>query len=246
VSENSSLDGADIDAFGLPGYFGRPAGQIRRKSEAEGFRDAFWVSKPSRQSDLHVLFASTVDVDEGMYVFDIASSGNFQLLIDGEVKVRGPVRFSSHFPEYYSENFALTKGVHTIAIFAHGEFLKTRTMAPLPNFVWMRLSKNNIPISLTWRAQEILEYAATGLRISALLGWVEWLEKPRSDKGIWKEVGSVDGLLELTGPLTKSELRIPQLPIIIPNEMARGIFRETFTHTEKSHQLFHYLLVQHE
>ncbi len=229
MSENSSLDDADIDAFGVPGYLGKPAGEIRRKSEPEGFKDAFWVSNPTRQSDLHVLFVSTVDTGAGLYTFDIASSGNFQLIIDGEVKVRGPVRFSSHFPEFYSENFSLSKGVHTISIFAHGEFLKTRTMAPLPNFVWMRLSKNSVPISLHWRAQEILEYAATGLRISALLGWVEWLEEPRRDQVTWKEVGPVDALLELTGPLTQSELRIPQLPIVIPNEMARGTFRETFT-----------------
>ena len=71
MSENSSLDGADIDAFGIPGYLGRPAGEIRRKSEPEGFRDAFWVSNPTRQSDLHVLFASRVDVEEGIYTFVI-------------------------------------------------------------------------------------------------------------------------------------------------------------------------------
>ena len=46
MSENSSLDDADIDAFGVPGYFGKPAGEIRRKSEPEGFRDAFGYQTP--------------------------------------------------------------------------------------------------------------------------------------------------------------------------------------------------------
>ena len=229
VSENSSLDGADIDEFGIPGYLGKPAGEIRRTIEPDGFKDAFWVSHPSRASDLHVLFTTSIEVEEGTYTFDIQSSGNFQLLIDGEIKVRGPVRFSSHLPEFYSQDFMLRKGTHSVQIFAHGEFLKTRTMAPLPNFVWLRILNNENSLPLKWKAQEILEFAATGLRISALLGWVEWLEKPRTDEIELKEIAPVEGLLKLTGPLTKSNLQIPTLPVIIPNEMARGTFRETFT-----------------
>lgn len=229
MSENSSLDGADIDAFGFPGYLGKPAGEIRKIFETEGFKNAFWISKPSRESDLHVLFETTVESFGESLTFAIQSSGNFQLLINGEIKVRGPVRFSSHFPEYYSQDFFLAEGKHTVAIFAHGEFLKTRTMAPLPNFVWTRISRSKTALEITWRAREVLEYAATGLRISALLGWVEWLETPLGKHNDWREVAPVEGLLELTGPLTQSELVIPSLPKVIPVQMARGTFRETFT-----------------
>jgi alpha-L-rhamnosidase len=226
MSENVDLD---FDAFGVPGFFGKPAGTIKRESNPEGFKDAFWVSNPSRQSDLHVLFTSTIEVEEGMQTFDLQSSGNFQLLIDGEIKVRGPIRFSSHLPEFYSQDFHLSKGHHLITIFAHGEFLKTRTMAPLPNFVWVRLSSQSGPIPLTWEAEELLEYAATHLRISELLGWVEWLEEPIKVKNERKSVAGVDGLLELTGPLIKSELQIPELPTMTPVKVAQGRFRDTFT-----------------
>jgi hypothetical protein len=226
MSENVDLD---FDAFGVPGFFGKPAGNIKRESNPEGFKDAFWVSNPSRQSDLHVLFTSSIEVDEGMYTFDLQSSGKFQLLIDGEIKVRGPVRFSSHLPEYYSQDFLLSKGKHFITIFAHGEFLKTRTMAPLPNFVWARVSSKSVVIPLVWEAEELLEYAATRLRISELLGWVEWLENPRRVDGEKKSVSGVEGLLELTGPLIKSELKIPSLPTITPIKVAEGRFRDTFT-----------------
>ena len=229
MSENSSLDDAAIDAFGVPGYLGRPAGEIRRKCEAEGFAKAFWIANPSRESDLHVIFQTTIKTESGPHAFAVQSSGNFQLIIDGEIAIRGPVRFSSHLPEYYEEEISLSAGTHTIEIFAHGEFLKTRTMAPLPNFVWCRVSKVGVEIPLTWQARELPEYVATGLRISALLGWVEWRELAAEQNKPWREVGSVKGLLELTGPLTKSELRIPKLKSFHPIEIARGKFRETFT-----------------
>ncbi|MTA21736.1 MAG: hypothetical protein F2531_05495, partial [Actinobacteria bacterium] len=229
VSENSSLDDAAIDAFGVPGYLGRPAGEIRRKCEAEGFAKAFWISNPTRESDLHVIFQTTIKTESGPHAFAVQSSGNFQLIIDGEIAVRGPVRFSSHLPEYYEEEISLSAGTHAIEIFAHGEFLKTRTMAPLPNFVWCRVSKSGVEVPLTWQARELPEYVATGLRISALLGWVEWRELAAAQDQPWREVASVKGLLELTGPLTKSELRIPKLKCFQPIEIARGKFRETFT-----------------
>ena len=229
MSENSSLDDAAIDAFGVPGYLGRPAGEIRRKCEAEGFAKAFWISNPSRESDLHVIFQTRIRTESGPHAFAVQSSGNFQLIIDGEIAIRGPIRFSSHLPEYYEEEVTLSAGDHTIEIFAHGEFLKTRTMAPLPNFVWCRISKAGVEIPLTWQARELPEYVATGLRISALLGWVEWREIPATQNQPWREVTAVKGLLELTGPLTKSELRIPKLKSLQPAEIARGKFRETFT-----------------
>ena len=229
MSENSSLDDAAIDAFGVPGYLGRPAGEIRRKCEAEGFAKAFWISNPTRESDLHVIFQTTIKTESGPHAFAVQSSGNFQLIIDGEIAVRGPVRFSSHLPEYYEEEISLSAGTHAIEIFAHGEFLKTRTMAPLPNFVWCRVSKSGVEVPLTWQARELPEYVATGLRISALLGWVEWRELAAAQDQPWREVASVKGLLELTGPLTKSELRIPKLKCFQPIEIARGKFRETFT-----------------
>ena len=229
MSENKSLDDAAIDAFGVPGYLGRPAGEIRRKCEPEGFSKAFWISNPSRESDLHVIFQTTIKTESGPHAFAVQSSGNFQLIIDGEIAIRGPIRFSSHLPEYYEEEITLSTGEHSIEIFAHGEFLKTRTMAPLPNFVWCRISKSGVEIPSTWQARELPEYVATGLRISALLGWVEWRELATEQNQPWRAVASVKGLLELTGPLTKSELRIPKLESFHPIEIARGKFRETFT-----------------
>jgi hypothetical protein len=134
--------------------------------------------------------------------------------------VRLPLEGQSVFhltlPEYYEEEITLSAGNHTIEIFAHGEFLKTRTMAPLPNFVWCRISKGGVEIPLAWQARELPEYVATGLRISALLGWVEWRELAEAQNQPWREVASVKGLLELTGPLTKSELRIPKLKSFQP------------------------------
>jgi alpha-L-rhamnosidase len=229
MSENPSPNDGVIDAFGVPGYLGRPAGEIRRKCEPEGFEKAFWISKPSRESDLYVVFQTSIRAESGSYTFAIQSSGNFQLVIDSEIAIRGPVRFSSHLPEYYEEEIALSAGHHNIEIFAHGELLKTRTMAPLPNFVWCRISKAGVEILLTWQARELPEYVATGLRISALLGWVEWREIPATENQPWREIASVKGLLELTGPLTKSLLKIPKLRSFHPAEIASGRFRETFT-----------------
>ena len=101
MSENPSPNDGVIDAFGVPGYLGRPAGEIRRKCEPEGFEKAFWISKPSRESDLYVVFQTSIRAESGSYTFAIQSSGNFQLVIDSEIAIRGPVRFSSHLPENY-------------------------------------------------------------------------------------------------------------------------------------------------
>ncbi len=227
----------DIETEGIPGFLGRPAAAIHRPLETSGFKDAFWIANPSRASDLHVLFATEIDVNAGTYRFDVQACGNFVVKVDGKRFIAGPIRFASNFAEYYSQEIELSRGKHKIVILAHGEALKTRTMAPLPNFLWARLLHESRPMPLNWKACEIPQYKSTGLRISPLLGWVEWIDKP-IDWNIWnpdllasqwQQVTSVPELLERTGPITRSDLQIPDLPEQKVSPIAQGRFRDTFT-----------------
>lgn len=234
---SAELDDLSIETAGIPGFLGRPAAAIHRPIEPAGFDGAFWISEPSRVEDLYVVFATKISTINDLYRLDIQSSGNFLVKIDGETIINGPIRFACNFPEFYSHQLKLTPGDHWIIILAHGESLKTRTMAPLPNFVWARIMQGSKEVTTRWRAREITEYKATGLRVSPLLGWVEWLDtpitwslwKPDFSESQWKEVTSVPTLLELTGPLTKSELVTPKLPSIAPKQIASGKFRDSFT-----------------
>jgi hypothetical protein len=234
---NTQANDEEFQTDGVPGFLGYPAAEINLPTESSGFLEAFWIAEPSREHDLYVLFASEVEIETGEYEIHIQTSGKFQLNVDGETIISGPVRFASNFAEYYSHKINLGAGKHLISVIAHGEFLKTRTMAPLPNFVWFHLMRNGERIPLTWRAREITEYRATGLRISPLLGWVEWLEsplswnlrKPNILEGHWQTISPVPELLKFTGPIVKSELKIPQLVKIQAKLLAQGRYRESFT-----------------
>lgn len=238
MSDFKSLDDEPIDAFGIPGFLGHPAGAIKRKIEEMGFREAIWIKEPTRESDLHVFFESFVEIEDAHELtISIQTCGNFILYVDDEIKVRGPIRFACNLAEYYSEDFSFSKGTHKISVLAHGEFLKTRIMAPLPNFIWVRANQRDKLIPLVWRAREVTEYSATGLRISPLLGWVEWTDKPLAPRIAekmensenWHDTERVNGLLEVTGPITKSDLKIPRLPLITPTCIGTGKYRDTFT-----------------
>jgi hypothetical protein len=233
----ADLHELNIETEGIPGYLGRPAATIHRSMEIGGFKDAFWISNPSRTSDLHVIFATEIEVNAGTYRFDVQACGNFVVKVDGKRFTSGPIRFASNLAEYYSQEIDLAGGKHKIVILAHGEALKTRTMAPLPNFVWARLLHENKPIPIHWKAREIVEYKATGLRISPLLGWVEWIDTPIDWNfwnpdllaSEWQDVSSIPELLKRTGPIIRSDLRIPELPEHEASPIAQGKFRDTFT-----------------
>lgn len=226
-----------IEAHGTSALAGKPHRPIARPTFPHLFDDAMWVPQPSRAEDLHAGFAADLELAAADTVrIDVQAASNFALWVDGERVVAGPFRFVPAVPEYTTIELRLEAGLHRIAIEAHHEGISHRTTTNLPPFVWCRVvgAERNIP--LAWRCRELPEYTRTGLRVSPLLGWVEWrdLRAPswlEEDirSSAWGPTGIADDALAFLGEPVESDARLPIWEAMTPTEVARGRFRDTFT-----------------
>lgn len=211
-------------------------GEIRR-SVGEHFADrAVWLPGVV-EGDIHVGFrANFVLASAADVVIDVQASADFRLWIDGETFVSGPFRYAAALPEFHRKLVRLEAGKHAIAVQATGGRLRNRVFADLPGFVWVMATIAGTPIELSWKARQLWEYASTGLRVSPLLGWMEWrdaaldptwrVEEPSID---WTDARPVLKLRDLLGPSTPGVVSLPNWPVVTPLEIASGEFRETFT-----------------
>ncbi|CAN5488413.1 hypothetical protein BH10ACT7_BH10ACT7_29670 [soil metagenome] len=226
-----------IEAHGSSALAGRPHRPIARESFPHLFDDAMWLTAPSRAEDLHAAFVSDFVLAEPETVrIDVQAAANFALWVDGERVVAGPFRFVPAVPEYTSLDVSLAAGPHRIALEAQHEGISHRTTTNLPPFVWCRVVTPAGVVPLAWRCRELLEYTQTGLRVSPLLGWVEWrnlrgrswLEEDISSPE-WDSPGIAHHALAYLGAPMRSDAQLPTWQSMTPTEIARGRFRDTFT-----------------
>lgn len=233
MSSHVLVEGVQIEPHGTSGLDAAPAGVVRRPVEP-AFPGAFWLAGEAR-ADQHAGFVADVVVPAaGTYRLAIQASGMFRLRLDGENVVHGPLRYAPALPEYHEQTLLLSAGLHRLALHAHGELLTTRMSAALPAFAWLRLTDDaGATIALDWRGRELDEYRATGLRVSPLLGWVEWQSQPFSsawwDDDVhsgWNAAVPVD--LSMLGDATRADISLPTWTQHSLEPTADGVYRDTY------------------
>lgn len=233
-STHALVEGVQIEPHGYSGLEGRPAGAVRRPLEPT-FPGAFWLAEDPRP-DQHAGFVADVVVPaDGSYRLAVQASGAFRLRIDSETVVHGPLRYAPALPEYHEQSIDLPAGRHRLALHAQAELLTTRMSAAVPPFVWVRLAGDDgVEIPLAWRGRELEEYHATGLRVSPLLGWVEWQAVPFTgawwDDDLhtgWSETRTVD--LSVLGPeATCADISLPAWRSRTLTPQSSGVYRDTY------------------
>ncbi len=230
---------AQIEAFGVPGTAGSPAGEIRRAREAPLWINAIW-HPAATLPDTHVGFSGQFFVSEsGRYRIAIQATASFRLWIDGSLIAWGPFRYAPALPEIAWIEAELHAGPHRIAAHVASDGLNTRISAAVPPFLFATLENTatgeSLPIS--WRCRVLAEFSRTSLRVSPLQGWMEWQDRPFDRSWIndgpagddWIEACSVEELRGVLGHPTMADTPLPdQLPLIQPRLIDSGLYRETF------------------
>ena len=230
---------AQIEAFGVPGTAGAPAGEIRRARIAPLGHRSVWHPSAT-ESDTHVAFTGTVTVPTtGRVRVGVQSTANFRVWINGSLVAWGPFRFVPALPEIGWVELDLTAGSHRIAAHVAVDALDTRISAAVPPFLYLTLEQSGsgdfLPIH--WRCRILDEFTRTGLRVSPLQGWMEWLDRPLDRSWIteepsgdaWVSPMPVEGLDAVLGAPILADAPLPSsLPEIAPRLIDSGVYRDTF------------------
>ncbi len=204
---------------------------------------AIWCPDPpdqDHQEDEDVLVAFRADLDlerTTELVIKLQAAGNFRLWVDGAVIGSGPLRYAAALPEFDQHRLRLDAGTHRIAVLAASGGLVGRMTPGLPSFLWVEVADSDgTAVPLAWRCRRLDEYAATGLRTSPLLDRLEWLDRPLdpawivgpTDDDHWTEPVPATGL-DVLGPSTPGVITLSPLPAVVPTELGRGRYRESYT-----------------
>lgn len=229
-----------IEAFGVSGALGRPAGQVRRAFETPLQDYAIWHPETTSPGT-HVAFAADFSINqESSLTLRFQGTESFRIWVDGELVAWGPHRYAVAMPELASLPLRVGQGDHRIAVHAVHVGLTNRIATDLPPFLSIHLSHSdsNTNVPLQWRSRILDEYVQTGLRVSPLQGWFEWLDRPLDRSWIkpgcsvsdWSECALVSGLSDTLGPTTLSDLNPPEkLPSLVPLLVDSGLYRDTYT-----------------
>jgi alpha-L-rhamnosidase len=210
-----------------------------RHVDERSIEGAFWIDG-AKEPDVHAAFRGvfTLAADTEVAVRVLGAS-EFRIWLDGEPFMSGPPRFAPAFPEYQYAQITLAQGDHLLAAHARSDRLANRAQAELPGFLWVTLTDSSgEDVAIAWRGRRLTEYRTTGLRVSPLLGWVEWQTQPveptwrsTGHTGIgWAPVVQIDVTVDAVAATTsRGDLLLPAWPRIELQPIASGFYRDTFT-----------------
>jgi len=227
-----------IEAFGVPGTWGRFAAPPASSASIAVAQDAFWIARPARDKDLHAGFISDIHFTEaGTLRIRIIAPTAYRLWVDDEECVTGPLRFSPAMPEFQECNVDLGPGAHRVCLHVHHEGLTTRMATEMPAFVWADLH-GPLAAPVRWFGRQIAEYESTGVRVSPLLGWMEATRSPQTgawrtenvtECSAWQPVVRVKRLETVLGRAVASPVQLFRWPALELKETGSGVFRDAYT-----------------
>lgn len=235
----TELSGSEvkIEAFGVPGTLGRLVAPLANPPALRMAHEAFWISDPPRAQDVHAGFVTDICLSQSNEIcIRVIAPAAYRLMVDDCELAWGPLRFAVAVPEYQECRVMLAAGTHRVSIHVVHEGLTTRLAACMPGFVWVDVS-GGLDSRPEWFGRHLTEYLHTGLRVSPLQGWMEWVQCPRvgtwwredpsCDPG-WKRVIPVPDLEMILGPACASPLQLPVWPSVVPEMTGHGIYRDTY------------------
>ena len=127
--------------------------------------------------DAHVAFRGQFDLESATEIeLNISGASWFVVWLDGEFLAEGPPRFPATHPEFQKLPVSLQAGPHTLAVHVHYLGVSMRVYPEIPPFLWCVVARENQAIAVIWKTKLLESFVATGRRISAQLGWVEWCD----------------------------------------------------------------------
>jgi alpha-L-rhamnosidase len=156
-----------------------------------------WNSSGHIPADVYTAFRGGFTLDAETEIEMLVSGSSWYVIwLNGEYFFEGPDRYHPNHPEYQVRTFSLPAGDHILAVQVHYEGIDTRIMKDIQPFLMLQLhTGGNHQIPVNWRCVALPGYDSRFLRISAQLGWIEWVDtrllpidwqQPGFDDGSWK------------------------------------------------------------
>lgn len=194
-----------------------------------------WQHNGKALADTHLAFRGTFSLSETTELeMQLCGASWYVIWLDGNYFYEGPDRYSPMYPEYQSKKVKLPKGKHFLAVQVHYDGVDTRMLKAIQPFFYCRILHTNKEIPVFWKCKELEGYENQMFRISAQLGWVEWLDTRKIPKN-WNKVDFDDTtwdspveVLREIGPLKKSKISEVKSLELFPESIAEGKFAEVY------------------
>ncbi len=195
-----------------------------------------WNTGETVPADVYTAFRGTFSLERETGVEMLVSGSSWYVIwLNGEYFYEGPDRYHPNHPEYQVKTFSLPAGEHLLAVHVHYEGVDTRIMKDIQPFLMLQLlagDKEEIPV--TWMCMSLPGYDSQFLRISAQLGWVEWVDT-RQLPIDWQQVGFDDSnwaapvqVARNIGNFTASKIANVISTVMQPELIASGPLAEVF------------------
>lgn len=193
---------------------------------------ALWPADAIRTTDVHAGFLGRFrlqrdsDVELQFLAVDV-----YRAWLDGERVADGPRRFAADAPTCEVVRVQLAAGEHLLAVHVHGFGVTTRMLARIEPFLWARVLVDGKPLTLEWRAAQLAGYWDTKVRVSDLLGWIEWSDT-RVDGPWWTGETDTSGWTAPVrrtprlGPIVAVRAPVPLRELRLEEPLAAGRYRE--------------------
>lgn len=152
-----------------------------------------WIDTATVKPDTHAAFRGKLELPQAAEVELLISGSSWYVIwLNGKYVYEGPDRYHPGHPEYQVKKISLPAGTHTFAVQVHYDGVDTRMLKDIQPFFTMKIvgsGRQEIPVD--WKSAPLTGYDSQFRRISAQLGWVEWVDTRLLPEG-WQQASFDD------------------------------------------------------
>ena len=205
-------------------------------------RAALWISGETNP-DTTAAFRGAFELPaDGVVTLRISGAHVFTAWLDGVHLTEGPYRFPPGHPEFETLEIPLARGRHVLAAMVRHDGINTRLMqgSVIPPFFFADLWSEEASIPLSWKAQRLKGYLASGQRVSPQFAWIEWVDT-RLDMPGWHGKDFDDSSwpqaieVESVGAWAWRPIEIERVKRmkVEPRKIGDGVFSGAIAHEER-------------
>ena len=194
-----------------------------------------WKDNNNALKDRHLAFRGSFTLDEETEIeLQLSGASWYVIWLDGKYFYEGPDRYSPEYPEYQTKKVKLDKGRHMLAVHLHHDGVDTRMMKAIQPFFYCKVRNANKEVPVSWKCNELVAYENQMFRISAQLGWVEWVDTRKLPEN-WKDIDFDDKnwdepveVERVMGHMTESKISNVKSLELFPEIIAQGKLAEVY------------------
>ena len=194
-----------------------------------------WKNGDKAIPDTHLAFRGTFTMDEEAEVeLQLCGASWYVIWLDGDYFYEGPDRYSPEYPEYQSQKIKLPKGEHLLAVQIHYDGVDTRMLKAIKPFFYCKILQANNELPVSWKCKKLEGYENQMFRISAQLGWIEWVDTRKLPEN-WQNIDFDDTKWDIPvkvqreiGNLTQSKIGNVKSLDVFPETIAEGKLAEVY------------------